>query len=147
VLYLHLKGLKPTDIHRDLIDTLGGEAVSYPTVSRYIRETKFTVPKTLDYKFAPPPQLPDSDTAILLALEEQPFASVRTLARLTHLPKSTVYRRLTRSLGFRVRHLRWVPHILTVAHRHDRIQLSGQLLSLLQKEKRNFWKNIVTLDE
>jgi hypothetical protein len=42
----------------------------------------------------------------LSALDENPFASVRQLSRLTHIPATTVYRRLTESLGFTARHLR-----------------------------------------
>jgi DNA-binding IclR family transcriptional regulator len=42
---------------------------------------------------------------ILAALEDNPFASVRQLSRLTHLPSTTVYRRLTQSLGFAARHV------------------------------------------
>jgi hypothetical protein len=38
----------------------------------------------------------DYDEAILLALNEQPFVSLRQLTGLTHLPRATVHRRLTR---------------------------------------------------
>jgi hypothetical protein len=76
---------------------LGAEAVSYLSVTAYLREARFSEPK---------PEPDDSDNAILLALAEQPFASVRQLARLTNQPRSTVHRQLTQSLGFRVRHLR-----------------------------------------
>jgi hypothetical protein len=59
----------------------------------------------------PPPEhhLNDSDQALFLALADQPLASIRELSRLTHLLRTTVHRRLTQSLGFRVRHLRWLP--------------------------------------
>jgi transcriptional regulator of acetoin/glycerol metabolism len=62
----------------------------------------------------PEAQFDDCDHAILLAIAGHRFASVRELSRLTHLPRTTVHRRLTKSLGFRVRHLRWVPHLLFV---------------------------------
>jgi hypothetical protein len=38
--------------------------------------------------------------------EDGPFASVRQLSRLIHLPSTIVYRRLTQSLGFVARYLR-----------------------------------------
>jgi DNA-binding IclR family transcriptional regulator len=43
----------------------------------------------------PPPehQFDDSDQAILLALADHRFASIRGLSRLTHLPRTTVHRR------------------------------------------------------
>jgi hypothetical protein len=41
VLYLSRKGLSSVAIHDDLVATLGAEAVSYPSVTRYLRETIF----------------------------------------------------------------------------------------------------------
>jgi hypothetical protein len=74
----------------------------------------------------PPPehQFDDSGQAILLALADQSFASIRELSRLTHIPRTTVQRRLTQSLGFRVRHLRWVPHFFSLCQKLDRVRLS-----------------------
>jgi hypothetical protein len=48
----------------------------------------------------PESQLDDPDEAIFFSLTEQPFALIQQLARLIHLPKTTVYQRLTQSLGF-----------------------------------------------
>jgi hypothetical protein len=62
----------------------------------------------------PEAQFDDCDHTILLALADQPFASVRELSRFTHRPRTTVQRRSTKSLRFRVRHLRWVSHLLFV---------------------------------
>jgi hypothetical protein len=97
----------------------------------------------------PPPehQLDDFDQAILLSLADQPFASIRELSRLTHLPRTTVHRRLMRSLGFRVRHLRWVPHFLSRCQKLDRVRLSRQLLLILERQERRSWHDIVTLGE
>jgi uncharacterized membrane protein len=110
VLYLFRKGLSAVVIHDDLVATLAATAVSYRSVTRYLREA-------IDASSSPPDPLPprehqldDSDQAILLVLADQPFASIRELSRLTHLPRTTVHRRLTQSLQFRMRHLRRVSH-------------------------------------
>jgi hypothetical protein len=89
----------------------------------------------------------DSDQAILAALEDSPFASVRQLSRLTHLPSTTVYRRLTQSLGFVVHHLRWVLHALSDAQKGERVNLSRQLLRMLEVQRDRAWHDIVALDE
>jgi uncharacterized membrane protein len=98
VLYLHLKGRSVHVIHGDLVATLGPKAVAYSTVRYYLREAKLsTAEVTLD----PEPSshhLDDSDRDILEALEEKPFSSVRKLARVTHIPRTTISRRLTKSL-------------------------------------------------
>jgi hypothetical protein len=115
VLYLSKKGLSAVAIHDDLVAILGAEAVNYPSVTRHLREAIFA-------SFAPPDPLPrpehqldDSDPAIPLALTDQPIVSIRELLRLTHLPRTIVQRQLTQSLRLRVRHLRWVPHFVTLS--------------------------------
>jgi DNA-binding MurR/RpiR family transcriptional regulator len=49
---------------------------------------------------------PVIDNTVLDALEKQPFSSIRELAKLTCFPTTTIYRHLTRSLGFVVKHFR-----------------------------------------
>jgi hypothetical protein len=63
------------------------------------------------------------ESAILDALAQSPFSSIRKLAGLTLIPTTTVYRRLTQLLGFVVKHLRWVPHTLTPTHKTKRSTL------------------------
>jgi hypothetical protein len=84
VLYLHTKGLAAVTIHHDLVATLSAIHLEH-----------------------------NCDEAILLALNERPFTSIRQLARLTHRSRSAAHRYLIWSLGFQVRHLRWVSHRLS----------------------------------
>jgi hypothetical protein len=60
--------------------------------------------------FRPPPD--DLDNAILQALDQTPFASMWELAKATCISTATVWRRLTKSLGFVVKHLHWIPYSL-----------------------------------
>jgi hypothetical protein len=99
-------------IHDGLVGTLGKDAVAYSTVTKYTCSTQFS-----DRKEATSPEAPDVernpvDEAILTALAEFPFSSVRELSRRHCLPRSTVnrHRHLTQSFRFTERHLRWVPH-------------------------------------
>lgn len=147
VSYLSLKGMTAVQIHADLVATLKGEAVSYGSVTRYLRSKSFIDVKNLMQNGPPDQGLSEIDEAILAALEEQPFASVRQLSRATHLASSTVYSHLTQKLGYTVRHLRWVPHILSEADKIVRAQLSCQLMELLEAQRRRSWHDIVTLDE
>jgi hypothetical protein len=127
VLYLSRKGLSAVAIHDDLVATLDAEAVSYPSVTRYLREAIFASSNPPDPLSPPEHRLDDSDQAVLLALADQPFASIRELSRLTCLPRMTAHRRLTQSLGFHVRHLRCAPHFLSRYQKFDRVKLSQQL--------------------
>jgi hypothetical protein len=96
-------------IHGDLVATLGAEAVSYPSVTRYLREAIFASSNPPDQLAPPEHQLDDSDQVILLALADQPLASIRELSRFAHRPRTTIHKQLGHPLGFCVRHLRWVP--------------------------------------
>jgi hypothetical protein len=128
VVYLSLKWMSAREIHDDIIATLGPDAVSYSSVTRYIREARFPPSEPEPHPAGVQRDLDDSDQDILAALEDNPFTSVRHLSQLTHLPSTTVYRRLTQSLGFVARHFRWVPHTLSDAQKGERVNLSRRLL-------------------
>jgi hypothetical protein len=118
VMCLGLKGLNAVETHNDLVVILKGEAKSDSTVRYYLRKPSFSSPKTPQPSESQAPILNESDEVILLALSEEPFASVQQLACRTHLRSSTVYDHLTHKLGFTVRYPRWVPHLLSEAHKY-----------------------------
>jgi transposase len=104
--YFSLKGMSAREIHNDIVATLGPDAVSYSSVARYLREARFPPSKPEPHPADVQRDIDDSNQAILVALEDSSSASVQQLFRLTHLPSTIVYRRLTQSLGFVARHLR-----------------------------------------
>jgi hypothetical protein len=145
--YLHRKGPKPKAIYVDLVGTLGAEAVSHSTVTRWLRETRFTS-NTQGLMFSESETHRDEcDEAILSALQEYPFSSVRALSRVTHLSRTSVHRHLTQSLGYVRRHLHWVPHSLSADHKAKRVAMSGSLLHLLESLSLRSWSNAITLHE
>jgi hypothetical protein len=123
--------------------------VSYGSVTRYLREARFpsSKPELRPADVQRDRDLDDSDQAILAALEDSPFASVRRLSRLIHLPSATVYRRLTQSLRFVARHLRWMPHALSDVQKGERVNLSRRRLRMLEVRCDRAWYDIVTFDE
>jgi hypothetical protein len=105
VAYLSLKETSEREIHNYIVASLRPDAVSYSSVTRHLREARFPPSKPECHPADVQRDLDDSDEAILTALEDSPFALVRQLSRLTHLPSTTIYRCLTQSLGFAARHL------------------------------------------
>jgi hypothetical protein len=85
-LYLARKELSTIAVHHDLVATLGPAAVSYPSVTQYLRNAIFVSSHSPVNVSEAEPQFDDCDQAILLALAEQSFASIQELARLTYLP-------------------------------------------------------------
>jgi hypothetical protein len=94
VAYLSLKGMPERELHDDTVATFGPDALSYSSVACCLREARFPHSKPEPHPDDVQRDLDDSDQAILSALEDSPFASVWLLSRLTHLPSTTIYRRL-----------------------------------------------------
>jgi hypothetical protein len=101
-LYLDRKGLSPHAIHDQLMQVLGSDAIACSMVTFYFRASHWTAGKE-EQPSDPPPD--DVNNAILQALDQTSFASVRELAKAMYISIATVWRRLTRSLGFVVKHL------------------------------------------
>jgi hypothetical protein len=95
VAYLSLKGMSAHELHDDIVATLGPDAVLYSSVTRYLREAQLPPSKPKPHPADVQRDLDDSDHALLSTLDDGPFESVRQVSRPTHLPSTTVYRRLT----------------------------------------------------
>jgi hypothetical protein len=137
------------EIHDDIVATLGPDVVLYSSVTRRPLPSRGTISSFENRPHPPDVQrdLDDSDHVILAPLEDSPFALVRNLSRLTYLPSTTLYRRLTQSLGFVARHFRWVPPDLSDMQKGERVNLSRRLLRILEVQRDRAWHDIVTLDE
>jgi hypothetical protein len=98
-IYLNRKGLTVQVIHDDLVATLGAEAIVYSTVTNYFRVARSLPRDATTLVAVTSADRNESDEVILRALEELPFSCVRQLSCATHLPKTTVYRRLSEKLG------------------------------------------------
>jgi hypothetical protein len=87
-LFPAMKQLSVQAIYSEPVGVFGPGAIGYYTVTNYLRQRHF--PSTLR-------ETPDEsaatviDDAILDALDKQPFSSIRELAQLTCIPRSTVH--------------------------------------------------------
>jgi hypothetical protein len=89
-LFLAMKSLSATAIQAEINNILGPGTVVYSTVTRYLCKRSFTGPSE-----RPPhgPEIEGSDSidqAILQALDETPFASLRQLAKRILIPMTTI---------------------------------------------------------
>jgi hypothetical protein len=117
-LYLSTKEFSSHAIHEGVVQILDSDAIAYSTVTYHLHASRWTT-QTEERHSDPPPDVVDN--VILEALDQTPFASLRELAKAICILRTTVWRRLTESLGFIVKHLPWVPHSLTDAQRQNRI--------------------------
>jgi hypothetical protein len=113
--------------------TPGLEAAAYSTVTICLGTLSFPG-KTEEDEIGDHGQpLDEVDEVILKTFADEPFSSVRELARHTCLSRTSVHRHLTCSLGFTVRHLRWIPHRLSPGQKAERVALSREFLSMLNQ--------------
>jgi hypothetical protein len=127
------------DLRSIVLDIFHGDSMASPG-----RLPRFSEP---GHDLTDDPQVDETDQAILSALTIQPFGLVRDIARLMRVSCSIVQSHLTRSLGLRVRHLRWIRHVLTHEQKLNRVRDSQALLKMLQAQQKRSWHDIVMFDE
>jgi hypothetical protein len=149
VALLHLKGHSTTakDIHPELVPVLGSEAIAYSAVTNSRRNDVIlqNEPETQDR--AEDQGFSITDNAILEALEMMPFASIRQIAKMTIIPPTTAFGRLTKFLHFLLKRLRWVPQRLSDLPTHTRVIMSKKLRKLLDSMRHHSWPYILPLGE
>lgn len=147
VYYLDAKGLSAVQIHKELKETFPKDAPGYSTVTKYLREQSFTYAQDAGTENLKKAQHEIIIDAILKALDKQPFASVRELAKLISIPKTVIHDYLVHVMGYQNKHLRWVPHELTSAMKNNRVELAAVLHHKLTKNLNKSRHMVVTLDE
>ena len=103
VIFLHMQINSAQKINNDI--NLG-----YSTVTKYIKNLKFTSNDDDDEKSENKPDHFFEQDIILKVLRDFPFSSIREIADMTEIPKTTVHRILTVEHNYIPIHLRWVPH-------------------------------------
>ena len=139
VIYWHSKELNATEVYQKCCKHFGDDAVHYSTITDWIRKIKLGV-DILTRKIGSGPSSDSTiDVQICLQLEQFPFHSLRTLSSTLKIPKSTIHDHL-RKMGFVVKHLRFVPHTLNSIQKLNRVQLSKQLLKIIEQARHQSWR-------
>jgi hypothetical protein len=145
--FLHLKGLKLEAIAVELADAYGQDAYTKPSIKYWVHQIKLGRTDLTTQHIGGRPTLDDIDAEILSALRKYPFSSVRTIGDSLGIPASNGYSHVVERSGFKSYLLRWIRHMLTAELRHKRVELSKQLLSVLESQQRVGFRDIVTGDE
>ena len=146
VLQLNAKGYNATKIHEIIVREMHDEAISYSTITKYIRSTFFT------HNILPPTRIikrPDftKDQKIYKSLSENPDFSVREIGADTGLSPSTVHFILTTRMKYQSKLLEKVPHDLTNEQKLNRVHCSQELLKHLEVVKKSGYRYYSTGDE
>jgi hypothetical protein len=126
--YLLMKDMNGGETHAYMNKTLGADCIGYSIVTKYLREKSFSK-SMIDSDFEPKiKQKNVIDDAILEALEECSFSSLRQIAKRILIPMSMVRCHLVNSLAYRVRNIRWVPHSLSSSPKQSRAEVRQELI-------------------
>jgi hypothetical protein len=119
-----MKDMNAREIRADMNDTFGADCVGYSTVINYLRERSFSklmLNTNIKRKIKKENFI---NKAIIGALEECSFSSLRQIPRRIFVLMSTVGYHLVNSLGYRIRNIRWVPHSLSSSQKQTRVETS-----------------------
>jgi hypothetical protein len=146
-LYLAMKHLEALEIHAESNSGLGQGTVGYSTITRCLRKRSF--PHSSESAEEEPGirSCDPIDRAILQALNQQPFSSLRQLAKRTLIPAISIRYRLVDRMGYKIKHCKCVLHRLSAARKQTRVTVSRNLLDLLHSLQHQGWKYVGTLDE
>jgi hypothetical protein len=90
VTYFSKKDMNARETYADMNDTLGADCIGYSIVTQYLREKRFSK-SMLDTDFEPKIEKENFiGEAIIGALEECPFSSLREIIKRIFIPVSTV---------------------------------------------------------
>jgi hypothetical protein len=84
---------------------------------------------------------------ILAILDKSPFKSTHSISERLLIVHSTVLCYLHDSIGFKLFHLHWVPHLLTDDLREKQKKHARAMLLFLHDAELDSWHYLVTSDE
>jgi transposase len=145
--FLWTEGADPVEIHSRLLHAFAEDAYTLSSVYEWIRAFRTGRTSVVDEHRSGRPRLDHIDSKILSLFQENEFHSTRSLAQELGISVSTVYDRLLHVLGFSLRHLRWVPHLLTTELKNLKVTTSTEMLRILQDQERMNFNGTVTGDE
>lgn len=148
--FLNARGYNAAEIHRQLCETYGPTAMSEGKVRQWCREFREGRSNVHDEERSGRPSVRTDDLA------ERVNAKVRENRRFTisdlsiefpEVSKTTLFRIVTDTLGYRKLCARWVPKMLTSAHKDQRLKSARAFLDRFHREGDEFFSHIVTGDE
>lgn len=147
VIAFYTRDQKPCGyIHTKLLKVYGDFALSLRTVERWALRFQNGDFNLSDLNRSGNPGVKIDNEVILDILKQKPFSSARSIAEELEVSPHTIINILETKLGFRLLHLKWIPHFLTDKQRIIRMEKASELLELLRKKNKMF-KYIITGDE
>lgn len=145
--FFFLKGETNESIANNLKEVYGPDSYDIEKIKYWTRQFKLGRVNVDNNKSTGRPPLEYLDAKIIKLLIDYPFSSIRSIAEELHESHSTIFDHITKTLGYKNRSLKWVPHELTCDMKEKRYKDSKLLLDYLMSESFNNFEFIITGDE
>ena len=144
------KGLKPMEIHNEMVNVLGDDAPSKTTVCKWAAEFQRGRSSLEDDPRSGRPKSATTEETINavhdMVMDDRRLTK-REIAEAVGISDERVLHILHDELRLRKLLARWVPHSLTLDQKRTRVKLSQEHLARFQKNKTDFVRRFVTMDE
>lgn len=148
--YQYLKGLKPQEIIDDFQKTLGASAPSKTTVYDWYNEFKRGRTSTSDEQRPGRPievTTPENIQKIHRMVLNDRKLKLSEVAEAVGLSKERVGNILHEHLGMKKLNARWVPRVLSMEQKENRLIASERGLEMYKRNPTEFVSRLVTMDE
>jgi histone-lysine N-methyltransferase SETMAR len=139
-------GRDATEIHNELVNAVGEQALSIPTIRRWIAKYK---DGEIDFDDKPRSGRPreavtsEKISRIQELVANDPHITTRRLEEESGISHERIVHILHNELDLHKICAKWIPHKLSAEHKEKRVEISKQLLQVLDKG----YNNIITGDE
>ncbi|GFV52278.1 histone-lysine N-methyltransferase SETMAR [Trichonephila clavipes] len=144
------KNVSAAEIHRQISDVYGPNAISSSKVRKWVRAFKDGRKNVHDEPRSVRPSLitDDLDNAVVEKIREDRLFTISTLAlEFPNVGRTTLHKVVSEKLKFRKLCARWVPRLLTEEHKLKRMACALDFLDQYHKEGDQFLERIVIGDE
>jgi hypothetical protein len=144
--YLTLQNLSVAGIATELQSVYGTDALKYSTVSKRRLRLQDGSDGLFDSARSGTPSSSDLAAPIQLFLQQFPFISCNVLCRKLKIGTTTCLRVLHNDFHLEKLNLRYVPHSLEADQKWLRVELSPELLPILEQDKQYEFEHILIGD-
>jgi hypothetical protein len=145
--YSTFKKLSAAEVPTELQSVYGTDALKYSTVSKWRLRFQDGSDDLFDLARSGRPSRSDHAAPIQLLLHQFPFISCKVLCRKLKIGKPTCLRVLHDDLHLEKFNLHSVPYSLEADQRRSRVELSRELLQILEQDHQYKLEHILTGDE
>lgn len=148
--FLHAKGKKPAEIHRELVEVYGNNVLSRKQVWCWCREFDNGRTDITDEHRSGRPSTSASDQNICQVegmIREDRRITLSHIAEVLNISYGSVHRIVHNTLGYRKVCAHWVPRNLTETDKNRRMGISLNHLTRYHQEGSSFLYRIITGDE